>query len=110
MRMSNSAVVTRNVTWSGLAHSEPYEAGWAGEAVVFVRALKPGSGERGIAHVEMSADGMHWVREGTSFTLPLDKDEVSFARVSHFGNWLRIAGEFADGSALTVLVTFHFKS
>ncbi|MGV3649943.1 MAG: hypothetical protein ACO1OK_00840 [Devosia sp.] len=110
MRMSNSAVVTRNITWSGLAHSEPYEAGWAGEAVIFVRALKPGIGGAGIAHVEMSADGMNWAREGTSFPLPTGENEVTFGRVSHFGNWLRIAAEFPEGASLVVLVTLHFKS
>lgn len=110
MRMSSSAVVTRNIVWSGQSCTEPYEAGWAGEAVVFVRALNPAIGMAGTAHVEISADGMNWVREGTSFSLPTRQDEVTFARVSHFGNWLRLAADFPEGSSLTVLVTLHFKS
>ena len=110
MRMSNSAVVTRNIVWSDKSFTEPYEAGWAGEAVAFVRALAPAVGAAGTAHVEISADGMNWVREGTSFFLPTGADEVTFARVSHFGNWLRLAADLPQGSSLTVLVTFHFKS
>jgi hypothetical protein len=109
MRVSNSAVVARNVVWSGLTHSEPYEAGWADEAIIFVRALKPAGGVAGTAHVEISADGMHWARAGISFALPTAEDEVSFCRVGHFGNWLRLAAEFPEGSSLTVLVTMHFK-
>lgn len=110
MRVSNSAVVTRNIVWSGLSHSEPHEAGWAGEAIAFVRALAPAVGAAGTAYVEISPDGMNWVREGTSFALPTRAGEVGFVRIGHFGNWLRLAAEFPDGSALTVLVTFHFKS
>ena len=52
---------------------------------------------------------MHWAREGTAFALPTRRDEVRFARVSHFGNWLRLAGEFPEDSALNVLVTLHLK-
>ena len=109
MRMSTTAIVARNSSWSGLAHSEPYEAGWAESAVVFVRALADGVGQPGEAFVEISPDGMHWAREGTAFALPTRRDDVRFARVSHFGNWLRLAGEFPEDSALNVLVTLHLK-
>jgi hypothetical protein len=110
MRLSTTAIVARNAVWSGTSHSEPYEAGWAESAVVFVRALKPGAGKAGRAFVEISPDGMHWAREGTAFDLPTLPGDVAFARVCHFGNWLRITGEFVQDSALTVLVTLHLKS
>ncbi|EKF18295.1 hypothetical protein [Nitratireductor pacificus] len=110
MRMSTSAIVARNVVWSQRAHSEPYEAGWAENAVIFVRALRDAVGTGGRAHVEISPDGMNWVREGTSFDLPTERNAVSFARVTHFGNWLRLAGEFQNDSAVTLLVTLHLKS
>lgn len=110
MRMSTTAIVARNNLWSGKSHSEPYEAGWAESAIVFVRALKPGAGKAGRAFVEISPDGVNWVREGTTFDLPTLHNGVAFARVSHFGNWLRLAGEFPEDSALTVLVTLHLKS
>lgn len=109
MKLSTSAIVARNSEWSGLNHSEPYEAGWAAEAIVFVRALKAPRGEPGRAHVEISADGMTWVRDGTSFDLPGEKDAVTFARVVHFGTWLRIAAEIPDHSTQTLLVTLHLK-
>jgi hypothetical protein len=110
IRESQTAVVARNETWSGAVSTEPYEAGWAVEAVVFVRALADGSGGTGTARIEISPDGIRWVPEGTTFPLPTRRDEVTFARVSHFGNWLRVASDLPVGAELTVLVTFHLKA
>ena len=110
MRTSTSAIVARNETWTGEAATEPYEAGWANEAIIFVRALKAPSGPQGRARVEMSPDGMNWIPEGTEILLPDRKDAVTFARVSHFGTWLRLAATLPENSANTVLVTIHLKS
>ena len=106
---SQSAVIARNETWVGRAVTEPYEAGWAREAVIFVRALKA-VGAGGTAHVELSPDGMNWVAEGTCFPLPASTDEVTFARVSEFGNWLRLRAHVPEQSSVTVLVTIHVKA
>ena len=108
LRESQVAVVARNERWAGTVSTEPYEAGWASEAVLFIRALDA-EGRAGRARVEISPDGMRWVAEGTTFELPAKADAVTFARVSHFGNWLRITAELPEGSAVTVLVTFHLK-
>ena len=110
MRTSTSAIVARNETWTGQAATEPYEAGWAQEAVIFVRSLKTPAGAQGYARVEISPDGMNWVAEGTEIALPAEKDAVAFARISHFGTWLRLAASLPEGSATTVLVTIHLKS
>jgi hypothetical protein len=106
---SQAAVVARNETWTGQAATEPYEAGWAREAIVFVRALKS-AGIAGRAHVELSPDGMNWVAEGTTFALPHDANKVTYARLTQFGNWLRIRAELPEGSSVTVVVTFHVKA
>ncbi|MBZ6079014.1 hypothetical protein [Microvirga puerhi] len=110
MRTSMSAIVARNETWSGDAATEPYEAGWAQEAIIFVRSLKTPAGPQGRARVEISPDGMNWVWEGTEIPLPDRKDAVTFARVSHFGTWLRLAATLPESSTNTVLVTIHLKS
>jgi hypothetical protein len=81
IRESQTAVIARNERWSGAAATEPYEAGWATEAVIFIRALADAPGLAGMAHVEISPDGMRWV----STHLP-------------------------DGAELTVLVTLHLKA
>jgi hypothetical protein len=109
LRESQVAVVARNERWAGTVSTEPYEAGWASEAVLFVRALSDAEGAAGEARVEISPDGMRWVAEGTSFLLPQKADQVTFARVAHFGNWLRVTAELPDGAAVTVLVTYHLK-
>ena len=57
MRTSTSAIVARNETWSGNAATEPYEAGWAKEAIIFVRSLKTPQGPHCTARVEISPDG-----------------------------------------------------
>lgn len=105
-----TAIVARNETWSGAASSEPYEAGWAREAIIFVRALKTPEGPQPEALVEISPDGMHWVAEGTTLTMPSLENEVVAARVRRFGNWLRLSARFAAGAESTVLVTLHLKA
>ena len=110
LRESQSAVVVRNEVWRGCLASEPYEAGWAQEVTLFVLALKESIGAPGHAHVEISPDGIHWAREGTSFALPTRKDGVTFARVGHFGNWLRLAIEMPEGAELTAVATIHTKA
>jgi hypothetical protein len=79
--------------------------------VVFVRALKaparlpPGTAAR----IEISPDGMHWVVEGTTIPLPAREDETTFARVAHFGGWLRLAADLPEGATITVLASIHLK-
>lgn len=107
---SITAIISRNERWSGAAASEPYEAGWAREAVIFVRALKTPTGGQPIARVEISPDGMHWVAEGTEADMPSHKDGIAVLRVAHFGNWLRVAADFAHGAETTVLIAIHLKA
>jgi hypothetical protein len=103
-------VVGRNECWSGHAATEPFEAGWAREAVIFVRALKEPKGEQPVARVEISPDGIRWVAEGTEVPMPSHEGGISAFRVKHFGNWLRVAADFSPGAECTVLVTVHLKA
>lgn len=107
---SHTAVVTRNETWRGEGSSEPYEAGWAREAVIFVRALKAPVGTVAMGHVELSADGIHWLPEGSTFAFPALKDAVVAARICQFGNWLRVRADLDDGAEACVLITLHLKA
>ena len=109
LRESATVVVARNETWRGSAATEPFEVGWATEAIIFVRALKAPIGVMPEVRIEVSPDGMRWLPEGTHFALPAEDDGMTMARVAHFGNWLRIAADLPDGAELTVLVTMHLK-
>ena len=105
IKRSYSAVVERNSEWQGAFSSEPYETGWASEAIFFIRSLQ-GSGDGSAAKVQITPDGMHWCDEGSTLILP-EEGETTFCKVSHFGNWLRIAGD--TKTPIKVLVTLSLK-
>lgn len=105
-----TAIVGRNERWANKAASEPYEAGWAREAIFFVRALKSPVGAAPTARVEISPDGIRWLPSGVEMQMPNAKDAIAVARVRHFGNWLRVAADFENGAECTVLVTLHLKA
>lgn len=110
VRRSYTAVVERNQQWRGAFASEPYEAAWASEAIFFVRCLKADSITGAVtARVQLSPDGMRWCDEGSTLELPATPDAVAFVRVSHFGGWLRLAGETPEGGTLTVIVYVNLK-
>lgn len=109
LRESTTAVVARNELWRGDCATEPFEAGWATEAVIFIRALKTPVGLMPDAYVEISPDGMHWVKEGSVLSLPLDQSIISLARVVQFGNWLRISATLPEGAETNLLITIHLK-
>ena len=110
VRRSYTAIVERNVEWQGDFASEPYEAAWASEAIFFVRVLdRSGGRSASQARAQISADGIHWADEGSSFQLPAAKDGLSFCKLRHFGGWLRIAGRLPPGERLTVLVSLALK-
>lgn len=106
VRESTTAVVARGERFAAGDATEPYEAGWAGEAVVFVLAMDAGAS--GTAAVQVSPDGINWADEGTSIPIP-DDGSVSFGRIGHFGNWLRVVASVPEGASRRMHVTFHFK-
>ena len=97
IRRSYTAVLERGEPLHGEFATEPYEAGWATEALVFLRILEAPSGASVSARVQLSPDGMHWADEGTA--LPQCSEGVVFARVREFGNWLRVVGSTVPGAA-----------
>ena len=111
LRQSHTATIERNQTWSGAFSTEPYEAAWSGEAIFFIRALKvEGKVPDAEARVQISPDGIHWCDEGTKIPLPTTPDETTFARVNHYGGWLRLKGEVPPGGQITVIAHLVLKS
>lgn len=108
IRQSYTAVVERNVLWEGDFTTEPYECGWATEAIFFVRRLESQRTVTGTRlHVQISPDGMRWCDEGT--VMRLTDSEVDFCKVSRFGNWLRLRGELPHGASVRVIATLSLK-
>jgi hypothetical protein len=76
----------------------PFEVAWASEAIYFIRVEEvSGKGASLTAHVQISVDGLTWVDEGTRLG-PLTKTGDYFARVSHFGGFLRLRCELGGES------------
>ncbi len=90
MRLFNASHLEVKKIFDADFQTNPYEAGWANECIFFVmvEALS-GKSPKMIAEVEISHDGINWVKEGT-VSDPITKEGLHFIRVKHFGNWLRL--------------------
>lgn len=110
LKRSHTATIARNEVWAGEVATEPYEAGWAREAIFFVRALEAsGTLQSASARVQISPDGIHWADEGTAFELPERAGGLAFGRVAQFGGWLRLHASLPDGAALRVIAALALK-
>lgn len=109
LRESYTAVIERSAELSQHFATEPYECGWASEAIFFVRTLEVEGDVAGtILQIQISPDGIRWCNEGTNFTLT--DDEVNFCKVKHFGNWLRITGTLPDGAKMKAIIALNLKA
>ena len=109
LRESYTAIVERSEALRGSFATEPYECGWAGEAIFFVRILERTGNLAGVTlHVQISPDGIRWCDEGTSVTL--GAGEVAFGKVAHFGNWLRLSGTLPDGAVVRTIIALSLKA
>ena len=110
MKQYVQAVLERHKTLEGSFFTEPYEAAWASEAIFFIHAEDiKGVNAKLSARIQISADGRDWIDEGTEFS-QITASGSSFLRVSHFGGWLRLAGEvFGSGAAASVTIHLSLK-
>lgn len=110
LRESFTAVLALGETWEGRAETEPYECAWASEGIFFLRALAvegdPGGAS---AAVEISPDGVHWVAEGTTVALPHTVECTTFAKIAHFGGFVRLVAELPPGVACQLVVSLALK-
>lgn len=111
MRHFHASAVERRIFFKGAVTSHPMEAGWAAEAIFFliIEEIK-GDNTSLKAHVEISADGINWIKEGSIFPV-IDKPGHYFCKVSHFGNWLRVNSEITgQDSEIKASVQLHLKA
>ena len=60
MQTSLTFTLERNATISDTSWTEPYEAGWAGEAIWFVHVFELGNKSKAAFVPQISPDGIHW--------------------------------------------------
>ncbi|WP_376088890.1 hypothetical protein ACE7GA_16970 [Roseomonas sp. CCTCC AB2023176] len=110
LRESQNLVVARNEPWSGEVASEPYEVGWASEAILWFRTLGvEGDAAGATLRVQLSPDGLRWSDEGTTLPVPREGEQV-YARLRHFGAWLRVTATLPPGVTVKPLLTFSLKA
>lgn len=100
MRQSQTAVLERYRVLRGEFATEPYEAGWAGEARWFAQVLEARPNTRLVLTTQISPDGLHWCDAECPPVVAEGEGIVSWP-VREFGQWLRIRGsvEGDEGSA-----------
>lgn len=110
MRNFYASAVERRIVVTETLASHPMEAGWASEAIFFLLIEEmDGENTELNVRVEISVDGINWITEGTVFPR-IEKPGHYFARVKHFGNWLRVSGVVAGKEpAVKVSVHLHLK-
>ncbi len=110
MRHFHASAVERRITITDALASQPMESGWASEAIFFLIVEElTGQGTILDARVEISADGINWISEGTVFQ-QISEPGHYYVRVSHFGNWLRVAGTAAgENASIKLSVHLHLK-
>jgi hypothetical protein len=89
---SYTAVVEKAQNVTGPFATEPYETGWAHEALIFLKTTRAAVGAGVAGRIQVSPDGIDWIDEGSSLP-PLAGEGMTFAKVAHFGSWLRVVGE-----------------
>lgn len=106
MKNFHASAVERRITVTDTFASHPMETGWASEAIFFL-IVDDIQGENAVlnASVEISADGINWVAEGTLFD-EIDSPGHFFAKVTHFGNWLRVNGQL-QGEHVSAKLSVH---
>ena len=106
MKNFYTVFLERMKEYEGSFDTEPYEAGWASEAMFFIRIHEmAGTGVRMQSIVPVSVDGIEWIDEGTSFPA-ITAPGSWFVRVSHFGGWLRLRTQIT-GQSPRVKTTVH---
>lgn len=106
----HTAVLEKNETYTSSFETEPYETGWAREALWFVRVLdRRGSDVRLRVHAQISPDGLIWCDKGDP-PLEISGEGLGPLPLRDFGNWLRLRVELeGEDPSVKVLVYLVLK-
>jgi hypothetical protein len=111
MRKFFTAVLEQGNTYEGPFCTEPFEAGWAGEALWFVRVLDDAEPQRITLTPQISPDGLVWMdAPGPALAIDLPDAGLHSAAQSNFGNWLRLRVDMAPGRPVKFLIYLALKA
>ena len=106
MRNFYTVVLERMKSFSESFDTEPYETGWASEAMFFIRVHEmSGKNVTLDSMVQVSADGLEWIDLGTTFPT-IEKSGNYCIQVTHFGGWLRLRNQIS-GENPSLKLTIH---
>lgn len=109
MRQFYTAVLERLKDFTQSFATEPFEVAWATEAIFFVNVHQMAQvGGSVISHVQISADGINWIDEGTEIIWPASG--TAFARVTHFGGWLRLRTTLPENADVRATLQLALKA
>lgn len=109
MKQFLASTVEQRKTFESDFETHPMEGGWATEAIFFIVVEEISENEIALnAAVEISADGVNWIPEGTVFER-ISKLGTYFVKIRHFGNWLRIKGQLEGEGKIKLSVHLHLK-
>lgn len=99
MKMFNDSHLEIKKAFTGKFETHPYEAGWADEAIFFIRVEKIIDGDPVFTgQVQISQDGVHWADDGSS-PASFSGLGLHFIKVQpNFGNYLRLAANIEGGT------------
>ncbi len=90
MKRSFTAVIERNATHTESFVLEPYECGWASEALWFIKVIEVTGKDTSIkVRGEISPDGLFWCDSGKE-ALKITKTGLYPLSLRDFGHWLRL--------------------
>lgn len=89
MRECHTAILERHVEWGETFETDPYESGWASEALYFLYSTEPLPTDLTI-RAQISADGRRWIDHGATSTIVAGERGGALPVEPNFGGWLRL--------------------
>ena len=107
MLTSATTLLERRTVLTGDFGTHPYEAGWAVEALFYVRTEGPHPPLT--IQAQVSPDGVEWLDRGAPLSMPSDCSQID-VQLYGFGTWIRlfIAGSTPE-EPTTLLVHLALK-
>ncbi|MBH05480.1 MAG: hypothetical protein CMJ20_04080 [Phycisphaeraceae bacterium] len=110
LRRSHTAVLEKNETYTSNFETEPYEVGWASEAMWFVRITETsGSNVKLRAYGQISPDGLYW-SDKSDQAMEMDDCGQAYLSLRDFGSWLRLRVEIeGDKPSVKLMIVLALK-